>query len=369
MNAEDDESMRRPWWALLAFISVILAWAHVPKDPGRRRTVFIAIKGIGIAALIALLAIYRRDAGATDLPFIGEVTDYRWLHTEWWEILGLIGWAYLGGSIIYLLVGKRREWLVGAVGLLMVLYLADRQGGLLKRVDKKAWLEPLAPAIHNVAHFFDWLGSGLSLDVMFGSLSAIVVAGCVLGTILLPASDVATPRARIKWALGYAAGLFVAGLLTDCFAGINKNGATPAWCFFCSALTCADLDSALRDHRRLPPPHLAHHRRPRRRQPAHRLPHALHPRLDPPAHRPRHPLPLPRHVEPDDRGPRLPRHGTRRLRRHRRRRQNRLPHAHLGEFAPCHPEQREGSARDRTFRPRQTGASPAPAPNRQYPMT
>ena len=33
-------------------------------------------------------------------------------------------------------------------------------------------------------------------------------------------------------------GLFLAGLITDTFEGINKIGATPTWCLWCAALAC-----------------------------------------------------------------------------------------------------------------------------------
>ena len=36
----------------------------------------------------------------------------------------------------------------------------------------------------------------------------------------------------------FAVGLFLAGLVTDTFEGINKIGATPTWCFWCAALAC-----------------------------------------------------------------------------------------------------------------------------------
>src|SRR5262249_14964587 len=71
-----------------------------------------------------------------------------------------------------------------------------------------------------------------------GSLAAIVMAGCLLGSVLRRDSDVATHRGRLGWVATFALGLFVAGLLTDTFEGINKIGATPSWCFYSAALAC-----------------------------------------------------------------------------------------------------------------------------------
>ncbi len=64
------------------------------------------------------------------------------------------------------------------------------------------------------------------------------MAGCLLGSILRRDSDVATDRERLSWAWTFTLGLVLAGLVTDTFEGINKNAATPTWCFWSSALTC-----------------------------------------------------------------------------------------------------------------------------------
>jgi predicted acyltransferase len=62
------------------------------------------------------------------------------------------------------------------------------------------------------------------------------MAGCLLGTILLPRAGITRHADRIRWALMFAAGLFLAGLVTDTFAGINKIAATPTWCLWSAAL-------------------------------------------------------------------------------------------------------------------------------------
>ena len=64
------------------------------------------------------------------------------------------------------------------------------------------------------------------------------MAGCLLGSILRPDSDIADHRGRILWAWTFVIGLFVAGLVTDTFEGINKIAATPTWCLWCAALAC-----------------------------------------------------------------------------------------------------------------------------------
>jgi predicted acyltransferase len=64
------------------------------------------------------------------------------------------------------------------------------------------------------------------------------MAGCLLGSILRRDSDVDTHRDRLSWAWIFTIGLFLAGIVTDTFEGLNKIAATPTWCLWCAALTC-----------------------------------------------------------------------------------------------------------------------------------
>src|SRR5262249_59464177 len=84
----------------------------------------------------------RREPGPTEVPFWGRVEDWAWLRAGWWGILGLIGWAYLTVGLLVLLLGWRREWLMGALALLIALHLAFNHGGLFTRVAGKPWLGP-----------------------------------------------------------------------------------------------------------------------------------------------------------------------------------------------------------------------------------
>ncbi|QEH34560.1 hypothetical protein OJF2_31010 [Aquisphaera giovannonii] len=226
-------------WGLLGFTALLLAWCSLPREPGTRRKVFAWLKGIGIAGLVVLLAIYRQKPSSTSLAFYGRVENWTWMRAGWWGILGLIGWSYLAASLIVLLVGRRREWLMGAMALCMTMHLAMNHGGLFSHVDSKAWLAPARGAIDLVANVVNAVGDYASLGDSFGSLAAVVMAGVLLGSILRRDSDVATPRDRVSWAATFAAGLFLAGLLTDNFEGINKIAATPTWCFWCTAIACA----------------------------------------------------------------------------------------------------------------------------------
>jgi predicted acyltransferase len=239
LNGERDQTLGRHVWEMLAFLGLICAWSAVPREHGAKRTVLIILKAVGIIALVALLAIFRSRPEPTDILFRGRVENWSWFHTEWWGILGLIGWAYLVSAIIWLILGRRREWLMGALATLILLHLAMQRGGLFTRLDHKSWLGSSAQGFRLIAGAINFVNQYVNSGEATGSLAAISVAGCLLGAILRRDSDVATHRDRLRWALTFTIGLFIAGFVTDTFEGINKNAATPTWCLWCAAITCA----------------------------------------------------------------------------------------------------------------------------------
>jgi len=239
LNRSHDQTLGAPLWGVLAYSALILGWCAVPRERGVSRSLVLVAKALGIAGLVVLLAIYRRDPGPTEFPFRGSVEDWAWLRTGWWGILGLIGWAYLTVGLLVLLLGWRREWLMGALALLFALHLAFNHGGLFSRVAGKAWLgSDSAEGFFAIGRGLDAAGEYVSLRDAMGSLAGVTMAGCLLGTILRRDSDVTTPRARLSWALTFAGGLFLVGFVTDTFEGINKIAATPTWCLWSAGLTC-----------------------------------------------------------------------------------------------------------------------------------
>lgn len=237
-NSEDGDTLGQPLWGVLAFVALIIAWSDVPPGPPTRRKVFRVVKALGIAGLLALLVLYRRKPTTAELPFYGPVEGWVWLETGWWGILGLIGWAYLTVALLTLVLGRRREWLMGALAILMLMHLTMRAGGLLSRLDDKPWLAGASPILGPLARGLQSFDRFISLGDAMGSLAGITMAGCLLGSILRRDSDVADHRDRISWAATFAIGLFAAGLVADTFEGINKIGATPTWCLWSSAMAC-----------------------------------------------------------------------------------------------------------------------------------
>jgi predicted acyltransferase len=239
LNSERDGTLPRSAWALLAFTALICAWSVIPRERSTKRLILIALKIAGILGLIVLLFVFRSRPEPTDVLLVGHVENWVWLRTEWWGILGLIGWAYLTASILWLVLGRRREWLMGAASILLFLHLAMREGGLFARLGSKPWLGWSTPIFNSLEAMIGQFDKYVRLSDALGSLAAISVLGCLLGSVLRRESDVATHRDRLSWALTFTFGLLVAGFVCDHFEGINKIAATPTWCLWSAGMTCA----------------------------------------------------------------------------------------------------------------------------------
>jgi predicted acyltransferase len=214
VNAEHGVSgpLSAPVWNLVATAGILLAWGAPDGGWGPLRRPWLRATGFALLALAALA--YRSPSP--------EVTGLVHLRPHWWGILGLIGWAYLAVSVIYLLVGERKAALVGLVALLYCLALADAAGGLGPFA-----LRPFVGAV-------------------LGTHAAIVLAGTLLGVLLREHLRTGGPwRALVGRAAALGAGLAAAGFLLHAFAGlhpafrVSKIHATAPWGLYCSALTLA----------------------------------------------------------------------------------------------------------------------------------
>jgi len=163
----------------------------------------------GLAALTWLAFAFRGAKGQriiTLAPFS--------LDTEWYGILGLIGWAYLVTSIVFLVFRQNRTAILGCMTLLLCLFAADRSG-----LFETFWLNRI-------------VGIGGTL----GSLPAIATGGLLLGS-MVTRPDTTSLKARTKFVFWFVAGCAAAALLLNRAYGISKNGATPSWCLWACAVT------------------------------------------------------------------------------------------------------------------------------------
>lgn len=188
------------WWAMLGFVGIALFWG-VHDSPSANKRLHSIMKYAGLLILAGLFILFRRITPG------GQVA---WLDFSDWEILGLLGWAYLLVSSLYLLLKKNLVALTASLVLLSVLNALSTVGWL-------GWLRRLPP----YAQPFE---AGLSSITMAGLIAGLIITGKVPRNF----------RATILWAPAYALILAAAAyLLTP--LGISKLRDTPAWCLYCSA--------------------------------------------------------------------------------------------------------------------------------------
>jgi predicted acyltransferase len=167
--------------------------------------------GLRLLALVAL--------GYALLTFRGNADGEQvvWLRHSWWGVLGLIGWAYLNCSLIYLIVRGSSIALMGALGFMLALYLGGRYGQL------------------------DWLGpinDFVNVGVVLGSTSANVMAGVLVGNLFVEESLKRSEPYRIGFLFLFGAGLYASGMLLRPLHGIVKNETTAAYTLVAAGICC-----------------------------------------------------------------------------------------------------------------------------------
>jgi heparan-alpha-glucosaminide N-acetyltransferase len=191
-------------WDLLGFVGIALFWggstssAAAVNKPLRR-----VVKYAGLLLLLVLAVVFRRTSQN------GHVA---WLDFSDWEILGLLGWAYLLTGSLYLLLQKNLAALLASLAALSALNALSTAGWF-------DWLKRFPPYVQPFE-------AGLSSITVAGLISSLILAGGMLGNSF---------RTKAFWGLIYAAVLAgAAWMLTP--LGVSKLRDTPAWCLYCAAL-------------------------------------------------------------------------------------------------------------------------------------
>jgi heparan-alpha-glucosaminide N-acetyltransferase len=193
--------LNQTWWASLGFIAIALVWLRFPGE-AKRKMLREVLRYAGLALMAVLFLMFRR--------IMPEGQPAR-LDFSYVEILGLLGWAYLLVSGIYLVIGKRFKLLLAAFSVLVALNTFSTLG----------WLQ----SVNALLGHWNPFEAGLSSLTMAGVLASMIIVG----------NDVApTFREKFEWMLGGAAVLFTLGFLLQPL-GISKNRDTPTWCLYCTA--------------------------------------------------------------------------------------------------------------------------------------
>lgn len=197
---EEAMGMRIGVWSLLFYPCVILVWNYYTFQ---NKVWAYVLRGIGIAGLVALAAIYRGGEDGTE-----------YLQPRWWGILGLIGWAYLYTCIIYQVVNGNKYYLLAMVGICTLVY-ALGHSSISEQNALLGWTRGQAG---NATH------TGLAL------------CGALLTLIFFDQKYERALISRLNEALGLAALLFIAGWILRPYYHIGKIGATPTWGLYCSVI-------------------------------------------------------------------------------------------------------------------------------------
>ncbi len=199
--------MSKDVWVLLMFTGVMLVWNRYPQGSLQRRRMQTGLRITGVALLVFLAWVYRG----------GEMNNPNWLRTQWWGIIGLIGWAYLVAGLAYLVFRKQTVGLMGSVAILIAAYIGDKSGML-----------------DFLGHLRDYLNIGGHI----GGHSAITVCGMLVIIVVKGCGGDGAARERLKWIVTFGGGLLLAGYLLRSAYGISKNDASPTWCLYSAGICC-----------------------------------------------------------------------------------------------------------------------------------
>lgn len=188
-------------WCLLMATAVVLIWTNWKRSPVNQKW-HIYLQAFGYAILIFLAYIYK-----------GGEQGELWMTTQWWGILGLIGWAYVVNALAYLFA-KGNLWFMILLWLVL--------NGLAVLAHSTMPLTLTGPLVYLE-------------PILTGTIPAFTTAG-IVATLLFKKLQ----NRDIKWfyvislALGVL-NLFY-GILTRPIWGISKIQGTPSWLAICTGL-------------------------------------------------------------------------------------------------------------------------------------
>jgi heparan-alpha-glucosaminide N-acetyltransferase len=185
-------------WQILMTLGFFLIW-NIYRDKVFGAIPPWAMKLAGWAILVFLAAIFRGP---------GE-GGYHWMRFYWWGILGLIGWGYLLGALVYLALGNRPGW----IGLILVLLF-----------------------LLNINEFESPFRFTIRL-VVSASNYASVMCGVLATSVMIRLREKERMQTLIPLLIGFAAVLLLFGFLTRPQWGISKIMATPSWTAICAGIT------------------------------------------------------------------------------------------------------------------------------------
>lgn len=182
-------------WDILMATAMALVWIDWKRSNASKAwgTIF---QVVGAIILILLAIVYQ-----------GGDDGNEWMKISWWGILGLLGWAYLAGSLVYLF----------SKGKLSVLIISVLVFNFLNIADHANWIPDL-----------NFLGSIFG-PVISGSGPALVSAGMLASGILLRNQEDEKQRKLAITLLSLTIISLSYAFIFKPLWGISKIMATPSW--------------------------------------------------------------------------------------------------------------------------------------------
>ena len=200
-TASESIIIGKNYWGILMALAIVLIWTNWKRSPiPKKWHSFLEMGGVGI--LVFLAVIYK-----------GGATGEDWMTTQWWGILGLIGWAYLVNALVYL-------FSKGNFVVMILLWLLLNALSVLSHSDMSL----------NINGFFKYFST-----ILTGTIPAFTTAGIVAILAFKKLSDI-----DMKWAY---LSLIILGIVNIVFGlgtrpvwGISKIQATPSWLSICTGI-------------------------------------------------------------------------------------------------------------------------------------
>lgn len=196
----DIPQLARSAWDILMLVAFLLIWNNYEKEKAFAKIPVWLLQVSGIIILLILALVYK--GGTPEEP--------EWMRPHWWGILGLIGWAYLVGSLLYLVTGNK-------MGLILLLWI------FLHALNAQEFMP-----VNEAGKGFRFLVSA--------SNYALVMSGILASTIFLRWES--NPRKFL-----FPAILLVPAMLSVAYGfavrplwGISKILATPSWTAICAGI-------------------------------------------------------------------------------------------------------------------------------------
>ncbi|MBC9797985.1 heparan-alpha-glucosaminide N-acetyltransferase domain-containing protein [Sinomicrobium weinanense] len=188
-------------WCIFMAVAVFLIWTHWKKSPVPKKWHF-PLQVLGILVLLFLAIIYK-----------GGASGEHWMRTQWWGILGLIGWAYLVNALVFL-------YARGNFAIMIAAWLVFNILSVLGQTEMA--LKP------------DGVFSYAS-TILGGTVPGFTTAGIVASLVFDKWSKASIKQAyAILVAIGVICLIY--GLGTRPLWGISKLRGTPSWLAVCSAM-------------------------------------------------------------------------------------------------------------------------------------